>query len=402
MKTKSLNKINGFSDLIQPITLEMFKEDYWENQVLHIQRDNPNFFSNLFSIENLDQLLQYTRPRGNSIRVVKNQQPMNPTVFENQDGSLNLNQLYAAYADGYTIVINEIQRFWDPIKKLVEDIRQYMGHHVVANLYLTPENEKALSPHYDTHDVFALQISGEKHWILYDDTHFKSPLMHSFQPIFQREHLSGAKEIKLKAGDLLYMPRGVPHEAYTTNQSSMHITFGVHSTQWLDFISKALLNLSTKHIELRKALPLGYLNSNEDGLLSPDIEKKFIDILQKIFEKENINGALNILSEEFRNQEQPKADGHFLSLDKINHLSLDTVLIKRNGLNSKVSNHISGARMLFQGNVIKGPSQLASTFEFISSQQESFTVGEIPYVNDENKLKLAARFIRGGLLKIID
>lgn len=127
-----------------------------------------------------------------------------------------------------------------------------MGHHVVANLYLTPENEKALSPHYDSHDVFALQISGEKHWILYDDTYYKTPLMHGFQPIFQREQLSGAKEITLKAGDLLYMPRGVPHEAYTTDQSSMHITLGVHSTQWLDLFSKALLNLSQKHIDLEE------------------------------------------------------------------------------------------------------------------------------------------------------
>ena len=109
-------KVRDFIDLIDPIGFEDFENNYWENQVLHIQRDNPEFFSALFSIKDLDNLLDYTRPRGSSIRVVKNQQPMNPTVFENQDGSLNLNQLYAAYADGNTIVVNEIQRFWDPIK----------------------------------------------------------------------------------------------------------------------------------------------------------------------------------------------------------------------------------------------------------------------------------------------
>jgi ribosomal protein L16 Arg81 hydroxylase len=393
--------IKDFCQLIDPIGLENFEQNYWENQVLHIQRGNPEFFSNLFSIKDLDLLLQYTRPRGNSIRVVKNQQPLSPTVYENQDGSLNLNQLYAAYADGHTIVVNEIQKFWDPIKDLVEGVRQYMGHHVVANLYLTPENEKALSPHYDTHDVFALQISGEKHWILYDDTYYKTPLMHSFQPIFQREHLNGAKEITMRAGDVLYMPRGVPHEAYTTDKSSMHITLGVHSTQWLDFISKAMLSLGQKHIELRKALPLGYLNVDETGLLPQNIKNDLMNILKSVFEEDNVKGTLDILSEEFRTKEQPKPDGHFSSLDHLNHLDLDTKLIKRDGLKSKVTNHVTGARILFQGNIIKGPSQIASTLEFISEQKGIFKVKDIPYVNDDNKVKLAKRLVRGGLLKIV-
>lgn len=400
IEAKYSKKALSFLNLLHPYSSEIFAENYWEIKPLHIQRNDPSFFETIFSVEDLDKLLEYARPRGNSIKVVKSQQPMNPTVYENQDGSLNLNQLYAAYADGNTIVVNEIQRFWGPIKKLVENVRQYLGHHAITNLYLTPENEKALSPHYDTHDVFALQISGEKHWILYDDTYYKTPLMHSFQPIFQREQLTGAREITLKPGDVLYMPRGVPHEAYTTDKSSMHITLGVHSTQWLDLISKAVLNLGQKHIELRKALPIGYLNSNEEELLSPDAKTDFMNILKNVFEKENLSGALDILSEEFRNKEQPKPDGHFASLDQLNHICLDTRLKKREGLNSKVTNNLSGARILFQGNTIKGPSQIANTFEFISQQQDSFIVNDIPFVNDENKVKIAKRLIRGGLLKV--
>jgi ribosomal protein L16 Arg81 hydroxylase len=395
-------KLKDFSDLIQPINLQDFEANYWEKQFIHIQRDNPDFFSSLFSVEDLDKLLEYNRPRGSSLRVVKSQQPLNPTIYENMDGSLNLNQLYAAYADGHTIVINEIQRFWNPIKMLVENIRNYISHNAVANLYLTPSNEKALSPHYDTHDVFALQISGEKHWILYDDTHFKTPLMHSFQPVFQREHLSGAREITMRAGDILYMPRGVPHEAYTTDKSSMHITIGVHSTQWIDFITKSLLSLSQKNIELRKALPIGFLNSGNEDLLSTDAELDFINILQQVFQKDNISGSLNILGEEFRTKEQPKPDGHFLSLDKINHIHLDSQLSKREGLTSKVTNSVSGARISFQGNTIKGPSQIVSTLEFISQQEGIFSIKDIPFLNDDNKLKLAKRLVRGGLLKVVN
>jgi len=398
--TESQTEIKSFSDLIQPISTQNFENIYWEKQAVHVQRNDPAFFSSLFSVEALDKLLEYNRPRGSSLRVVKSQQPLNPTIYENADGSLNLNQLYAAYADGHTIVINEIQRFWDPIKLLVENIRQYMNHQVVANLYLTPENEKALSPHYDSHDVFALQISGEKHWLLYDDTYCKTPLLHSFQPVFQREQLTGARQVTLKAGDVMYIPRGVPHEAYTTDQSSMHITIGVHSTQWIDFITKSLVGLAHKHIELRQALPMGFLNGNSEELLSADAELSLITILQQVFQKDNISGCLSILEEEFRTKEQPRPDGHFASLDSLNHIGLDSLLIKRDGLTSKVTNHITGARISFQGNVVKGPSQIAPSLEFISQQEGAFCVREIPFLNDENKLKVAKRLIRGGLLKV--
>lgn len=394
-------ELKNFSDLIQPTGIDDFGANYWEKQVLHIQRGNPDFFSSLFSLEDLDKVLEYNRPQGPSLKVVKSNQPMNPTVYENQDGSLNLNQLYTAYADGYSIIVNGIQRYWNPIKSLTENIRQQISHNASANLYLTPENEKAFSPHYDSHDVFALQISGEKHWILYDDTRFKTPLLNSYQPIFQREQLTGAREITMRAGDILYMPRGVPHEAYTTDKSSMHITIGVQSTQWIDFITKSLLNLSQKHIELRRALPVGYLNSDHENLLSADAELDLVNILQQVFQKENIAGALNILEEEFRTKEQPKPDGHFSSLDKLNHVHLDSQLSKREGLTSKVTNSASGARILFQGNTIKGPSQIVDTLAFISEQEGTFSVRDIPFLNDDNKLKLAKRLIRGGLLKII-
>lgn len=399
---KTQSELKNFSDLIHPLSIEDFKADYWEKQVLHIQRNDPNFFSSLFSIDVLDNVLEYGRPRGMSLKVVKNNQPMNSTVYENQDGSLNLNQLYTAYADGNSIIVNGIQRFWNPIKILIDNICQQISHNVGANLYLTPENEKAFSPHYDSHDVFAIQISGEKHWILYDDTNFKTPLLNSYQPTFQREQLTGAREITMRAGDVLYMPRGVPHEAYTTDKSSMHITIGIQSTQWIDFITKALLNLSQKHIELRKALPIGFLNLNSDNLLSTDAQLDFINVLQQVFLKENIEGSLNILGEEFRTKEQPKSDGHFSSLDKLNHIHLNSKLAKREGLTSKVTDSPSGARILFQGNTIKGPSQIANTLTYISEQKGIFIVNDIPFVSDENKLKLAKRLVRGGLLKVVD
>ena len=38
------------------------------------------------------------------------------------------------------------------------------GHPTQVNAYITPPSSRGFSPHYDVHDVFVLQVAGEKHW----------------------------------------------------------------------------------------------------------------------------------------------------------------------------------------------------------------------------------------------
>ena len=135
------------------------------------------------TISKIVEVLDLHRPTGSSLRVVKNQEPLNATKYENKDGSLNLNQLYAAYGDGYTIVVNEIDRFWKPIKTLCQNTRQLLSHKTKGNMYLTPKNQKALLPHYDTHDVFVVQVSGKKHWKIYK---FQQKVVKPFKNMYNR------------------------------------------------------------------------------------------------------------------------------------------------------------------------------------------------------------------------
>ena len=179
----------SFDTLIRPTSTEDFIHKYWEKVPLIVHRRDREYYNALFSIDMVDRILDFNRPKGRSIRVVKNQEPLLVSKYENQNGSLNLNQLYAAYADGYTVVINEIERYWKPIKELCRNITHEISHHTVANMYLTPKNQKALLPHHDTHDVYVLQIHGEKHWKIYN-AHMETPLLNSFQPIYGRELLN--------------------------------------------------------------------------------------------------------------------------------------------------------------------------------------------------------------------
>ncbi|MBL4605358.1 MAG: cupin-like domain-containing protein [Flavobacteriaceae bacterium] len=394
--------ISTFHDLINPMTIQDFNDNHWDKKVLLIRREDSSYYNSLLTISQIDEVLDLHRPKGSSLRVVKNQEPLNATKYENKDGSLNLNQLYAAYGDGYTIVINEIDRFWKPIKTLCQNARQLLSHKTKGNMYLTPKNQKALFPHYDAHDVFVLQVAGKKHWKIYDDQ-YKTPLVNSFQPIFQREQLQNVKEITLNAGDMMYIPRGIPHEAYTTDESSLHLTIGVYPTQWLDFISKTLQNLAQTNLPLRQALPIGYLsNDNTFNNISDKITNITPTICKELSTGNSITGALHFLAEEFRTSGQPKGDGHFDNLDKMNDVNLDTYLIKRDNMTCKVQQLDTIARIIYPGNVIRGPIGIAPSLEFISENHTGFYVHEIPILNDANKIKLSKRLIRGGLLKLIN
>lgn len=402
MSTTQLQNISNFVDLIYPMQLQKFKQDFWEKQHLIIQRQDTDYYRSLISIEDFDKILDLHRPTGASLRVVKNQEPMPANRYENPDGSLNLNQLYAAYADGYTLVVNEVNRYWEPLRHFCQNMQSQFNCKVVANMYLTPKHQKALLPHYDTHDVYVLQIHGKKHWKLYD-ADYETPILGSFQPIFQREQLRNEQDLTVEAGDLLYVPRGVPHEAVTTEESSLHLTIGIYPTQWMDVLTKAIQQLAPTNIDLRKALPMGYLQElTENPESLHDMERQFKQLLKDSIDKADIRTTLGLIAEEFRMSQRTVADGHFASLDQVEDISIDTILTLRSGMNRVAAQNNNGAaRIIYPGNVIKGPAQIYPCFEFVANQKTEFKVSGIPLVNEANKIKIAQRLVRGGLLKIV-
>jgi len=390
-------KISSFDDLIYPLDFSKFEKEYWEQKPLFIERGDKDYYQSLISLEDVDTLLDLARPTGASLRVVKNQEPLPANKYENPDGSLNLNQIYVAYADGYTIVVNEVERFWKPIREFCQHLQLFFNCKVVANMYLTPKGQKALLPHYDTHDVYAIQIHGKKHWKLYDPE-YATPILNSFQPIFQREHLRNCQDVVVNAGDVLYVPRGVPHEAISMEESSLHLTIGVYPVQWMDLLSKAIYHAALTNLEVRRALPIGFLNNNNPELISA----KFQELTAQILPKLSAEISLNLIAEEFRMAQRLPGDGHFSHLDNLDHVDINSRIENRDGITATVQNAGNDTRIVFPGNVIKGPIHIAECFQFIANARDGFLVNEIPLVSDENKIKIVHRLIRGGLLKVAD
>ena len=84
------------------------------------------------------------------------------------DGSLDVDGIRRDFADGYTIVIDGVERYVRAIASLTQAIEVELNFPVQVNAYITPPASQGLVPHYDDHDVLILQMLGSMIWHLYD------------------------------------------------------------------------------------------------------------------------------------------------------------------------------------------------------------------------------------------
>lgn len=78
-----------------------------------------------------------------------------------------LNNLFHAYLDGCSVVINHADWSSLEIAQVCLDLQKSFPH-VYANCYLTPPASQAVPPHADDRDVFVLQVLGKKQWKVYE------------------------------------------------------------------------------------------------------------------------------------------------------------------------------------------------------------------------------------------
>ena len=128
------------------------------------------------------------------------------------------------------------------------------------NVYLTQAGSRAFDLHYDPYDVIILQLGGAKEWRVYQRVDEMPTPMHSVGTNIDRARVAApAIETTLEAGELLYIPRGFVHEAWTDDRFSLHITLGVVMRTYLDVLGRMIEAAGWRSAKLRESLPPGAL-----------------------------------------------------------------------------------------------------------------------------------------------
>lgn len=149
------------------------------------------------------------------------------------------------FEQGHTLVFKNSEKSHPKLTELADRFRNLFFAPIDIQSFITPSHSKGFGWHYDVEDVFIFQTQGLKHFTLRQNTVHSSPTMPSLPRDlgYEKEKSDLFINVTLKEGDWLYIPAGWWHEAYTTDEPSMHISLGVLSRSAVDiipFLQKAL------------------------------------------------------------------------------------------------------------------------------------------------------------------
>lgn len=252
--------------ILTPLDIEEFESRYFRRAPLHVP-GYPEKFDFAMNWEILTGIVNQSAiwsPRSLQLYLdnapVPADQYCNPGITrDGNDGLLvDLERVQDWIGMGASMVLNDIETLTPGMLNIAKALGTNPGGKVQGNLYCSRQARQAFPVHFDTHDVFALQITGEKQWRVYQ-RHFKDPINHpEFKLLDQSYHEQHkgplTAEFVMRPGDLAYIPRGFYHEALAESDSTVHLSFSVVPPIGLDLIS-AVFERAVFDEVFRQAIP---------------------------------------------------------------------------------------------------------------------------------------------------
>lgn len=237
------------AQLLAPVTPEQFFAEYYDKQPLHVKGGAAKFAS-VLGWRQINRLLDMTHMwSSHSLKMYEDGVAVPPEQYcvsaLSRDNQQVMQPVASKVAEwmrkGASLVLNDVDSLTPGLNAVSRALEGSLLGKAQGNVYISWQSHKAFPAHYDTHDVWAVQVEGEKTWNVWEGR-AEWPISH---PIFRGEgqaHHEQAKgrlreKVLLKAGDLLYLPRGWYHDALAEAPSSVHIAYGVHAALGMDVMN---------------------------------------------------------------------------------------------------------------------------------------------------------------------
>lgn len=357
------------------------------------------------SVDDVDHLLTASGLRWPGFRLVRDGRtlPASRYTRSGRIGGQQVTDLADAervldlVAGGATLVMQGLHRSHPPVARLCGQLERDLGHPVQANAYLTPPDARGLAVHHDTHDVFAVQTHGRKHWVVHEPA-VVAPLPH--QPWSSESHRPGPQlmDVELGPGDVLYLPRGTPHAAETIGAVSLHLTIGIRAVTWYDVLQRAARELGEEP-SLRTSLPIRYAD-DADGLATAIGHR--LEDAAKALAGVDAHALADGLVAERRRQRRPPQRGRLRALVGLDHLDDDTWLHRPADLDVEVRTEAARVVLGLPDRDLHLPIALEPVLTGLLDGGVH-RLGELAdRLDAESRRVLARRLVREGALHIAD
>ena len=388
-RTTLTARASALDRCIEPIEEREFLDGYWERRPLVVERDEPGRFDDVLSAGDVERLVCSGGLRHPGFRLVKAGEqfatadytkdvPWRPSAFT---GLVDVPRVLGEWERGASIVLQGLHLTEPSIAAFCRSLESSLDHPTQANAYYTPRSAQGLPIHHDTHDVFSLQLSGEKRWLVYEPV-LELPLKAQRYRPELAEPGAPVLEVTLREGDTLYLPRGWLHQALTSDRDSLHLTVGVNVRTWLDAFRTALAECEDDP-DFRRS-PNG----------SPD---ELVERLRSRLAPAAVQARLRRGLVESR---RPILDGQLRELRALDSLEASSLVERRPTVLAELRPREGGIELAYEGKTIGFPERVRAEVEFVAGVTGPFRACELPGALDqEGRLVLLRRLVREGFLR---
>jgi hypothetical protein len=292
-------------------------------------------------------------------------------------GLLDGRKVLALFADGATVVLQGLHRYWPPLTELVRGLELALGHPCQANAYLTPPGSQGFARHSDTHDVFVFQTHGHKQWQLVED--------------------GQERDVLLEPGLSMYLPTGTPHSARSQEETSLHVTLGINQLTWRTLLRR-VTDRALADDRWAAPLPAGYLD--DPSVLTGPLQAALEELAAAVTQVDPASVAAE-QADDFLTGRTPTLRGGLTDLVVLDGLGDDTVLARRSTAACVLRTGPERLVVLLGDRELRMPSRLTAPLEFVRDHP-TFRVGDLaPWLDAGSRLVVARRLVREGLLQVL-
>lgn len=400
-RSSNLRRINPLLRILSKQSLAAFLNASSKGESLYIPPLTKNRSHRPFSEKTLDSLLTTGCLNFPSIQIVKNGEHVSPHRFcidvaygdTVMNGVLQNGKIQELFDQGATIVVNGLDRHVKSIREIATQLSEELLCNVNVNAYLTPSHCKGFRAHSDAHDVLVFQLNGTKYWDI------ESHALHNQFPTAGKRNFEKRKtsiaSIKMTPGSLLYLPRGIVHEAKAADTTSLHLTFGLNRTTWHDLITEALKHHITDE-KYGKPVPRSILS----GAPTKEDNSQCISLVSGLMTSASLkNLGASLFRSMLNKQPFNIPPTYFDGAECLGSLSTRTLIRHRENCRAGLFILRSGIIVATDGDECKFPKSFLAALDFIMSSSGPFRIFSIPKTSTANKRLITKRLLQMGILE---
>ncbi|WP_431218279.1 cupin domain-containing protein [Leifsonia xyli] len=390
----------------------VFAQEYWGRHPLFTRAaDLGGDFSDLFSVDAVDELVASRALRTPFVRMAKEGDVLPASRFTGPGGfgaevgdQLDSVKVLAEFANGATLVLQGLHRTWPAVAEFSRRLAEELGHPAQVNAYITPASSRGFDPHYDVHDVFVLQIAGEKHWRIHAPVHVDplrdQPWSDRREAVAARAQEEPAIDETFRPGDALYLPRGWIHSAEALGGVSVHLTIGVAAYTRHDVVREAVAR-AADIAELRASLPLGF-DPSDPSAVAPVVEETVDALIAALADPSARSAVADAVADRLRRRRRsdspPAPVRPLAAAAAAESMTAETVVVARPGSRPDVTVEVETVTVRLPAKTVALPIAARDAVDRLLDGRP-VTVSELP-LDERSAVVVARRLLREGLVVV--